>query len=108
MSYLNSLRSTRALDATVVWPGHGPPIHDHRTLITKRLSHHEERAEHILGLLHEHSRSAHALARAIWGERALTQVYLTLSEVLGHLDVLVAAGLAAEEHGETVCFHATG
>ncbi len=32
----------------------------------------------------------------MWGEIALTQAYLTLSEVLGHLDMLLADGTATE------------
>jgi hypothetical protein len=29
------------------------------------------------------------LAQALWGNVAVTQAYLTLSDVLGHLDLLV-------------------
>jgi hypothetical protein len=40
--------------------------------------------------------SAHEIALQMWGNVAVTQAYLTLSEVLGHLDVLVEAGQAVE------------
>jgi hypothetical protein len=44
---------------------------------------------------------------AIWGNVAVTQAYLTLSEVLGHMDVLVNEGQAVEhEDGDVVRFHA--
>jgi hypothetical protein len=33
----------------------------------------------------------------MWGNVAVTQAFLTLSEVLGHLDILLADG-AVEEH----------
>jgi hypothetical protein len=32
----------------------------------------------------------------MWGNVAVTQAYLTLSEVLGHLDLLVESGQARE------------
>jgi hypothetical protein len=32
----------------------------------------------------------------MWGNIAVTQAYLTLSEVLGHMDLLVADGRALE------------
>jgi hypothetical protein len=32
----------------------------------------------------------------MWGDRALTQPILTLSEVLGHVDLLAAEGRARE------------
>jgi hypothetical protein len=43
----------------------------------------------------------------MWGNVAVTQAYLTLSEVLGHLDLLALAGSVREqEDGETVRFEA--
>jgi hypothetical protein len=45
----------------------------------------------------------------MWGNVAVTQAYLTLSEVLGHLDLLVAAGQAAEhERANVTVFEALG
>ena len=38
----------------------------------------------------------------MWGNVAVTQAYLTLSEVLGHLDLLVQAGQAAERDRDGV------
>ena len=40
------------------------------------------------GLITERPRTAHELAQELWGNVAVTQAYLTLSEVLGHLDLL--------------------
>ena len=34
--------------------------------------------------------TAYEIALQMWGNVAVTQAYLTLSEVLGHLDLLVA------------------
>lgn len=100
--YLESLRRTRALDLALVLPGHGDPVSDHRTLIDTRLALHERRAEKIYGLISERPRTAHELAHALWGERALTQAYLTLSEVLGHTDLLVNAGRIRERESAGV------
>jgi len=46
-----------------------------------------------LGLIREQPRTAHEIAGEIWGDVAVTQAYLTLSEVIGHVDLLVAEGL---------------
>jgi hypothetical protein len=40
--------------------------------------------------------TAYELALELWGNIAVTQAYLTISEVLGHLDLLVRDGLARE------------
>ena len=94
VTYLESLRATREMDVDLVLPGHGDPITDHRALIDERFALHERRAAKIYRLIAERPRSAYELAQAIWGNIAVTQAYLTLSEVLGHIDLLVDAGRA--------------
>ncbi|HWT24230.1 MAG TPA: MBL fold metallo-hydrolase, partial [Solirubrobacteraceae bacterium] len=96
LAYLASLRKTRELELSVVLPGHGDPVDDHVALIDERLRGHERRARRIARLLAGEPRTAHEIARGLWGDVALTQTYLTLSEVLGHLDVLVERGEAVE------------
>jgi glyoxylase-like metal-dependent hydrolase (beta-lactamase superfamily II) len=96
-AYLESLRRTREMDLSLVLPGHGEPIGDHRSLIAERLAHHETRKEEIAALIAERPRTAHDISRAIWGDIALRQAYLTLCEVLGHTDLLVNEGRVREE-----------
>ena len=95
-AYLDSLRRTRELDLELVLSGHGRPIDDHRALIDERIEHHMTRKEEIAALIAAEPRSAHAIAREIWGDIALRQAYLTLCEVLGHTDLLVAEGRVRE------------
>src|SRR5215217_4213069 len=94
--YRASLRATRELDAAVVLGGHGEAVTDHRGLIDARLRRQDQRAGELLTLLRDAPRSAHELATALWGDVAITQAYLTLSEVLGHLDLLIDEGVVAE------------
>jgi glyoxylase-like metal-dependent hydrolase (beta-lactamase superfamily II) len=96
VTYLESLRKTREMDVDLVLPGHGDPITDHRSLIDERFALHRRRADKIHGLIAERPRSAYEIARAIWGNIAVTQAYLTLSEVLGHIDLLLNAGRVRE------------
>jgi glyoxylase-like metal-dependent hydrolase (beta-lactamase superfamily II) len=94
--YLSSLAATREMDVDLVLPGHGDPITDHRALIDQRLALHRRRADKIHAVIAERPRSAYELAQALWGNIAVTQAYLTLSEVLGHLDVLANEGRVRE------------
>ena len=96
VAYIESLRRTRELDIELVLPGHGDPITDHRALIDERLVLHRRRAEKIYRLIAERPRSAYELAQALWGNIAVTQAYLTLSEVLGHTDILLDEGRVRE------------
>ncbi len=107
VSYLSSMTATRELPARLVLSGHGEPIVDHARLIDERVRMHDRRADKILGLLAEDrgaggtGMTAHEIAISMWGNIAVTQAYLTLSEVLGHIDLLLADGRAAEDeqHG---------
>jgi glyoxylase-like metal-dependent hydrolase (beta-lactamase superfamily II) len=104
MTYLDSLRHTREMDVELVLAGHGEPIEDHRALIDKRLRMHERRAERLYRLIAERSRNAYELAQEMWGNVAVTQAYLTLSEVLGHVDLLIDQSRVAEREGEGVVY----
>jgi glyoxylase-like metal-dependent hydrolase (beta-lactamase superfamily II) len=91
VTYIASLKRTQGADLAVVLPGHGEPIEDHRDLIERRLAMHDQRREKLAGLIAERRRSAYELARELWGNVAVTQAYLTISEVLGHVDLLLNA-----------------
>jgi glyoxylase-like metal-dependent hydrolase (beta-lactamase superfamily II) len=108
VQYLDSLAATREMDVDLVLPGHGDPITGHRVLIDQRFGLHRRRAEKIHRLIDERPRSAYEVAQALWGNIAVTQAYLTLSEVLGHVDLLVNEGLVREVERDGVSvFEAT-
>jgi glyoxylase-like metal-dependent hydrolase (beta-lactamase superfamily II) len=99
--YLDSLRATRAMeDVDVVLAGHGEPVLDHAALIDDRFKMHARRARKIRRLLDDGPLTAYEIAGRLWGTVAVTQAYLTLSEVLGHADLLVAERRVVEERGE--------
>jgi glyoxylase-like metal-dependent hydrolase (beta-lactamase superfamily II) len=109
VTYIDSLRKTREIPAEIVLSGHGQPITDHVALIDDRLSMHERRAEKLYGLVAEQPQTGYELAQALWGNVAVTQAFLTLSEVIGHLDLLVNDGRVREiEDGEVVRYEAVG
>ncbi len=106
-TYLDSLTKTRAMDLDLVLPGHGEPVTDHRELIDQRFVLHRRRADKLHRLIAERPRTAYELAQALWGNIAVTQAYLTLSEILGHTDLLLNEGRVCEVvDGETVHFEA--
>jgi glyoxylase-like metal-dependent hydrolase (beta-lactamase superfamily II) len=96
VTYIESMRKTREMAAAIVLPGHGDPVVDHVALIDDRLAKHERRKEKIFKLIAEQPRTGYELAQAIWGNVAVTQAFLTLSEVIGHADLLVNEGRVRE------------
>jgi len=61
---------------------------------------HERRVTKIGGMLADGPKSGFEIAQAMWGNVAVTQAYLTLSEVLGHVDLLLERGQAVEVEGD--------
>jgi glyoxylase-like metal-dependent hydrolase (beta-lactamase superfamily II) len=102
ITYMASLEQTRAMELELVLPGHGRPITDHAALIDERFRMHRRRAEKMLGLITSQPHTAHGIAQELWGNVAVTQAFLTLSEVLGHVDLLLRDGLVIEEERDGV------
>ena len=100
VTYMDSLGRTRRMaDVEVVLTGHGDPVGDHARLIDERFRLHDRRARKIERLLAQRPLSAHEVAHELWGNVAVTQAYLTLSEVLGHVDLLLNDGSVTEVEG---------
>jgi glyoxylase-like metal-dependent hydrolase (beta-lactamase superfamily II) len=109
VTYIASLRRTRELPAEIVLPGHGDPVVDHVALIDERFAMHERRAGKIERLIAERPMTGYEIAQALWGDVAVTQAFLTLSEVVGHVDLLINAGRVREvSDGAVVRYEATG
>ena len=102
LSYLASLRKTQAMDLDVILAGHGDPVENHAELIETRFAMHERRAAKILKMVEAEPLTAHQIATQLWGNVAVTQAYLTLSEVLGHVDLLRERRQVEEDFDGTV------
>ncbi|MBA3807172.1 MAG: MBL fold metallo-hydrolase [Solirubrobacterales bacterium] len=102
VTYMASLEQTRAMELELVLPGHGRPITEHASLIDERFRLHARRAAKINRLIAAAPRTAHEIAQELWGNVAVTQAYLTLSEVLGHVDLLLRDGLVRERERDGV------
>ena len=83
-------------------PAMATPSRTTATIIDGRLALHRRRAGKIHRLLEEQPRSAYEIGQELWGNIAVTQAFLTLSEVLGHLDLLVNEGRVRETDREGV------
>lgn len=88
VEYLASLQRVAEMDVALALPAHGEPIDDHRGLIRERYSFHRERQARILALLDGGAKTAYEIATGLWAGLSPLNVFLALSEVTGHMDVL--------------------
>jgi hypothetical protein len=85
------------MELSLLLPGHGDPITDHVSLIATRVRGTARRKQKIAGFIDQGPCTAYEVAQALWGNIAVTQAYLTLSEVLGHVDLLLDDGRITQD-----------
>jgi glyoxylase-like metal-dependent hydrolase (beta-lactamase superfamily II) len=100
VQYLHSIARVRALDVDWVLPGHGAPFQGHRAAIDSLLRFYVRRQEKLLDVLGSGPRTPVELSHALFGPQGGARLYLTLSEVVGNLEVLEAAGRVRALPGE--------
>jgi glyoxylase-like metal-dependent hydrolase (beta-lactamase superfamily II) len=100
VDYVVSLDRTSALEFSVAWPGHGEPVYDHRTLIQNRLAHHRQRAGSILGALANGPNTVYNLSLVIFPDLNPMDRFLSISEVLAHLEWLEDRGAVEAQYEE--------
>jgi glyoxylase-like metal-dependent hydrolase (beta-lactamase superfamily II) len=95
--YLENLRKTAAMPLVRLLTGHGAPITEHRPLVADRIAEHERRCERIVAILADGPQTAYDIARRLWRPRTVAeQPLLVVFEVVGHLELLLAAGRVSE------------
>ncbi|MCF6408351.1 MBL fold metallo-hydrolase [Pseudalkalibacillus salsuginis] len=88
IQYRNSLRKLLDLKVNTVYPGHGNPVVHPKDLIKERLMKQEERAKDILNLIIDPPLTGFEICQKLFPSIFLKELGLTMSETLGHLDLL--------------------
>ncbi len=92
VQYLHSIQRVRSLDVDWVLPGHGAPFQGHRAAIDSLIRFIGRRQDKVLTSLEAGPRTPVELSEAIFGPQHGPRLYLTLSEVVGNLEVLEDGG----------------
>jgi glyoxylase-like metal-dependent hydrolase (beta-lactamase superfamily II) len=101
LRYLEGLERTQAMPLTRLLTGHGAPVTEHGRLVDARLREHRRRCERILAILDDGPQTAFQIAGGLWPERTvMRQPLLVVWEVIGNLELLLAAGTVAERVGD--------
>jgi glyoxylase-like metal-dependent hydrolase (beta-lactamase superfamily II) len=101
--FLRSVAAIRALGITRVYPGHGEVVEDATRLIDQFEGHHARRGRKVReALARLDAPSAFEIARTLFPRLPAVRLGQAMTEVLGHLDVLIAAGAARPVDGDPV------
>jgi glyoxylase-like metal-dependent hydrolase (beta-lactamase superfamily II) len=68
LDYMHSLESLQKLDLEVLYPGHGPEVHDPQAKIAEYIEHREMRERRLLAALERGERSRAALLAEVWDD----------------------------------------
>lgn len=101
-TYLETLRRLAQDDLGRILPGHGPPFDGHQEVIRRALRHAEIRQQRIVDTLDPDPQTAYEVARALFRRLPSDQLFLAVSEVLGHLNALRQAGRVASTRDDAV------
>ena len=105
VAYIQSARRVRGLPVLLVAPGHAEPFFGHVEIIDRLLAFYEKRQARIVELLGERAATPAELAPRVFPHAKEHQLYLTLSEVMGNLEVLEEQGrVVRKEAGGTIRF----
>lgn len=95
LQYREHLLRVRALPADMVYPGHGAPFRGHRALIDRRFAEQDERCARIAEALAAGPLTALEVSGDLFPQLRGRAVYLGISEVVGHLDLMESRGQVA-------------
>jgi glyoxylase-like metal-dependent hydrolase (beta-lactamase superfamily II) len=87
--YMASLEKLRSLAVETGYAGHGNAITDVETRIDETLAHHRERKEEVADILADSGpMTPYAIMLEMFSQLPITELFLGMSEVIGHLDLL--------------------
>jgi hypothetical protein len=86
------MEKTAEIPLRMALPAHGEPIYDVRALVDARQAFHRSRLDHIEQQLGCCASTAFELCNILFPTLKSFDIFLGLSEVIGHLDVLQVQG----------------
>ena len=98
--YLISLKKIGTMDISLLLPAHGEEIHGVNALIQKIFTHHEERMDRVLSSLSKGEKTSFEISIDLFPGVPPFEVFLGISEALGHLEILKEKGMVRVKEKE--------
>jgi hypothetical protein len=104
LDYAREMQRIAQLDIDIAYTGHGEPITAVRDLVETRLALHHKRADKLYSLFEGQPCSWYELTQKLFPKVHDTEKFLSLSEVLGHLDLLERDGRVTQERRDGLVY----
>ena len=98
--YLVSLARLRTFAPTLVYGGHGEPVHDFEELFNRYLRAIRERQAEVIKFVSKEGATAWEVSRSLFPETDDVHRFLAVSEAVAHLDLAHSEGKIAMELGD--------
>lgn len=93
-AYLGTLDKLKSLKVDLLFPGHGEYLRDLRRIIQTYAKHHEERMDLLWMALKKRPSPAYNLINDVFPYMPEDHIFLGISEIISHLEVLISQGRA--------------
>ncbi len=103
--YLASLDRMETLGLHLVYPGHGDVVSEPDQLIRATTEHHLKRKVEVAGYLTDEPKTVYEIASEIYPDVSGYDVFLSVSEVVAHLDLVVEDGDAVVDVADGVTLY---
>ena len=105
--YLVSLAKIRSYSPTLVYGGHGEPIHDFEEIFNRYVRAIDERQKNVISLVSKEGSTAFDIAQKLFPQAIEKDVhrFLAISEAVAHLDYAETEGKIAVELNDGVEFY---
>ncbi len=103
--YLSSLQRVEKMEISLLLPGHGEEVYHPKDLIRKIFTHHQERMDQVLHSLSRGEKNPFEIAMDLFPEVPPFEVFLGISEALGHLEILREKGLVQVKEKEGIDYY---
>ncbi|AVX30543.1 Glyoxylase, beta-lactamase superfamily II [Carboxydocella thermautotrophica] len=92
LEYLQSVEMVAALPVKLVYPGHGQPFTDLAAVLERFRDYHQQREQTVMAALDITPQTPYQIACQVYPDMKALDVFLGISKVWGHLDLLEQEG----------------
>ncbi len=103
--YLRSLERMAEMEISLAYPGHGAPVTEPQSLVESTIEHHLKRKAAVARLLGPEGKTPYELAAEVYPDVTGYDTFLAVSEIVGHLDLVVHDGNAVVERRDGVTYY---